>query len=257
MATLSNLRTHLETLTGRKGLATDDPTTCNRVINSACRYLESLQDNPQSQRRHVIGTTTATSGTYVLDVQDCRAVTRVWIANGTSLAELAYIEYDNARREGLISQTFTAGQPEAYAIVPAGRSPAQEGDGSTTYIDSTEYVADGVDDDVYGDIKFGLMFQYTRLLILPPTDGTWTFDILGKFWPVTLDSTYTSNWWTVNFPDTVAYAAAMVLEWERRNREAALDWMDAAKAGLKAVDVMLVENEMAPYEDVSEAYMHG
>lgn len=241
------MRTQLELLTGIRGLATNTA-LCDRVLNSACRYLEAVQDTPQSKRRFFAK---PSSGVYVLDLQNLRAVTRVFISNGVGRYQLDYLEYDNAKREGLISTTFTAGQPEAYSVTIAGRAPEQESSSSS------DFVTAGYDADAYGDIKFGSMFEYSRLLFLPPTDGTWTFDVHGKFWPRTLSAGTDTNWWTVNAPDTVAYAAAMVLEWERRNPEAAKDWMEAAKVGLNAIDIQLAEEEMAPWDDVDDMAMQG
>lgn len=247
MAALSAIRTQLALITGRRGLASDT-TLSDRVINEACRYLEARQDTPQSRRRHFAK---PASGVYVIDLTSLRSVVNIWISDGSGRYQLDHIEYDNAKREGLISEVFTAGQPTAYALIPAGRSPAQEASTSSDFT-TAEY-----DADAWGDVKFGSMFEYHRILVLPPTDGSWTFDILGKFWPTTLTDNTDVNWWTINSPSSVAYAAAMILDLERGNSEGAQHWADTAVIGMRNIDIQLVEEEIAPYEDIDDMCMQG
>lgn len=239
MATISTLRTQLQDVTGRPNLALDK-TLCDRVINRACRYAESLQDTPQSTRRYFFKPAADAKTTSIADL---RNVLSIWVSDGTDRGKLAYMDYQDAKEEGLIGvDNLVSGTPVAYSIHPAGLAGSYEDDS-----DSTDLVTAGIDSYAYADIVFSLAYNAVPLLWLPPSDGTWSFDLEGKWWPRTLSDSVTTNWWSVNQPDTIVYFAAMFLALERGNAELARHWRETASLGMTEVDNMMVENELAPY----------
>lgn len=239
MATVTTLRTQLADITGRRNLATDK-TLCDRVLNRACRYAEALQDTPQSVRRHFLKP--AANALYT-NVADLRSVRNIFVSDGTERGPLAYIDYADLKQQGLIGvENFgEAGTPEAYSTYPAMLSDEQ-----LPQLEA-DFVTAGFDDHAYEDIQFAMAYDALAIMWLPASDGTWTFDIEGKWWPATLSDSKTTNWWTANQPDTLVYFAAMFLALERGNPEMAKHWRESALLGLDQVDKSLVEHELAPY----------
>lgn len=244
--TISQLRSLLQDITGRRNLALDT-TTCDRVLNRACRYAESLQETPQSVRRQFLKPAADAAVTTVIDL---RMVNAIWVSDGTDRGKLAYIEYEDAKAQGLIGldTVLTSGRPYSYSTHPAALAAAQY-----DYDDSTEFVAAGIDSYAYADVAFSQSYDALAILWLPPTDGTYTFDIEGRWWPRTLSDSITTNWWSVNQPETIAYFAAMFLAIERGNTEQAKQWKEAAGLGLDEIDRSLAEHEMAPWN----SYQYG
>lgn len=248
MATLLTLRVQLAQVTGRRGLD-KDTVTCDRVLNRACRYLESLQDTPQSERRHFFKLANGTAG---VAINGLRAVLSLSASDGTNTASLTAIDYSDYRAQGRISD-LTNGMPTAYALAPCKLSNDQQA------FTAADLLALGIDADSYADISFGPADGSTMLLVTPPSDGTWSLDLLGKFWPLTLNEPLAqlTNWWVANAPDTVCYAAAGWLSVERGNAASAKHWFDACKLGTNEVDVALAESEMAPWNAATDCHMNG
>lgn len=252
---LTEVRALVESITGRRNLVLDNSALVDRVINRACRWLESVQDTPVSRRRHFFK---LASGAFEQQVPYLRAVLEVWASNGANRHQLDFADFDEVRAEGRIS-SFTAGAPVAYSVAVSKLSPSQE--------DAVEgdFVAAGYDADAYADIVFGMSDTVQNVVVLPPSDGSWTFDLLGKFWPRLLVYSDGSggpgetNWWTVNSPMSVAYAACAFLEMERRNEAGAREFIEAARLGLREIDHQLIEAELGPYDrpDGSGLYLRG
>lgn len=239
-ATLAQLRSRLADITGRRGLNTDIA-LCDRVLNQACRHAESLQETPQSVRRYFFKPAADATTT---NLEGLRAVHHIWVSNGVDKGELAYIDYNDARAEGLlgVDELIGAGSPESYTIYPAGLAIDQE-----AYTNDNTFEDDELDSAAYADIQFSLSYSNLALLWLPATDGTWTFDLEGKWWPRTLSNSSITNWWTVNQPDTIVYFAAMFLALERGNPELAEHWRKSAQLGLETVDRTMIESGLAIY----------
>lgn len=208
-----------------------------------------MQDSPASRRRFFFK---LSAGSFKQQVPDLRAVLEVWASDGANRHQLDFADFDTLRAEGRVS-SFSSGAPVAYSVSVSKLAPSQEA------LDSGDFVAAGYDADAYADIVFQMSDTLQNIIVLPPSDGSWTFDLLGKFWPKILADDSESNWWTVNSPMSVAYAACAFLEIERRNAEGAKEFFDAARLGLREVDRQLIEAEMGPYDrpDGSGFYMRG
>lgn len=239
MATVVQLRTLFAELLGRRNLDLDT-TLCDRLFNQACVYLDSKVDRPRSNRRFFAK---PASGEYVIAV-DGRAVAEVWVSNGESRYKLDYADPVTFKAEALMG-SLDPDVPVAYTLGNVNLAAAHFGDTESDF-ETAEY-----DAEAYSDIDFTGSEAGMSIVVMPPTDGTWTFDILLKENALAFDANagQTENWWSVNYPYAVLYAAASFLAAELGNAPMAEHWMTLADSQVGIADRGVVESEMAPYED--------
>ena len=235
MATLDlfDVRTRLLEYTGRADLST---TRLNDFINSGQRYLDMRQETPKSRMRFQKD---IVSGDIKVEFEGCMAIEEVWLSSSSSIAELTKLTYEEMRH--LFPTTVgddTLGTPTHWCPYPVGLAPIQQSLTSSNFSSTFSF-----DDE---DISFGTGHLFRRAIIVrPPADATYTIKIIGQFFSKTLSTDTDVSYWTFNYPDLLAKAAAYTMESVVRNSEGMRDWLFAIDLELKGIDSILVKEEVA------------
>lgn len=88
-------------------------------------------------------------------------------------------------------------------------------------------------------------YEYEAVHILPPSDGSYTISILGKFYSPKLIRDNDKTFWTEEYPNILVHAALYELEKSYRNSTGANDWLNSVVVGLKGIDDEMVEQEIS------------
>jgi hypothetical protein len=139
-----------------------------------------------------------------------------------------------------ITIALATGPPLYYAPVQSGLAPSQRDITALNYSNTFTYD--------YEDVIFGNHWLYNGVLFLPPTEGTYTISILGRWLsaPIADTSPVTTTYWTEVHPDLLVMAGQWALEaLQYRNREGMADFLAAINDAIKDLDADVVEQESA------------
>ncbi len=78
-------------------------------------------------------------------------------------------------------------------------------------------------------------------IIFPPTDRALTLEIIGKFFSDPLEKCGDENFWSVNYPILLLWAALYHLEVTYRNTQGATDWLNAIHLKLQGISFDAVD----------------
>lgn len=235
----TTLRLQLRELTGRRDLIDADgfSTGIDFYIDCALRWLDQQLPTDSRLGRWVYQ---ASSGEYKLPVPRCRAVKGVWMYDETGECRGELIKRSISWLRSKYTEDWadlSTGQPLYYTPNVDNLAPTQWNTASfgSSYSDTS-------------DLNFGTdpdAFRRRNLLVLPPTDGTYTFNVVGAFFTNSITDQPLS-FWTVMYPDAVILATQMKMEEMcYRNSEGAKGFLAALAPILSGIDYDAVEEEMA------------
>lgn len=218
-------------------------------LNAAQRMLDRLLEHDKSLARSV---NTITSGQWYLSVVGLEAIKEVWVSNSDGKSKLekkTITEIRDAYYE--VASSITPSRPYYYA--PGVFRP---------YPDTlTDAGIDGMfdTDDIIttGDGTGSGHFTYNGIIWAPPSNGTYTLSIWGKFISPVLSAVYaddawteTKSFWTELHPDILIVAALYKLEVFYRNTEGANDWLGALRLDLTSIDNMSADQQASDMEEM-------
>lgn len=236
--TFKEVRIEFVEKTGRTDLVKGNGYTDNGAdfyINSGLRLLDMLQDNPYTERKYIKD---IAAGDHTLHFQYCRAIDKVWVMSSTSRYELTKKNRKWMRDNyGLIIADLAQGTPIYYAPNIIKLAPSQ--------IDLTAITLAAQATYDTGDVEFGRDWTYNGIVFMPPSNAVYTMTVDGKWHTERLSGDDDTNYWTEEYPDLLIEAAIAELELFHRNREGFLDIVEGLKFGLRGVDNILVEQEIA------------
>jgi len=204
-------------------------------INAGQQYLDTKVDTPASPARYQVD---ITAGDYVVNLYGCAEIYNVWIINSDGRSELERQEIEDLKYyyEGDTLTNTDSDTPLYYAVNITSLSPQQSSLTSETYSDTFTYE--------YEDINFGSHYDnddrtmIKSLLIMPPTDETYTLVVYGKFYSPTLWLDADTSFWTEQYPEILCYAAMYCLNVEYENAQKVGYWkavIDDAVSGIQDI----------------------
>ena len=212
---LKEIRTKFIELSGRFDLVVDttdyEDNGADFYIHAGTQLLDQLNDTGAEA-----GTVfyPIRVGDYYLFIPQLRVVEEVWAydpsGNGLRL-QLEECDRDELR------EFFPQKIINSKTGYPARYFPGSFKIGNK---DSSDKVADFMvqlsDDD---SVPNGIIF--------PPTDRVLTLEVIGKFFSNPLEKCGDTNYWSLNYPIILVWAALYNLEITYRNTEGAKDWLNA------------------------------
>lgn len=234
---LLDIRTKFIEISGRFDLVVDTTDYADDgadfFIKAGQRYLDSKVNTHKSLARFQKD---LTSGDYKLVFKHSRSIREVYASNADGKYELEKKTLTWLRNE--YAEDFSeidGNSPLYYAPAILGLSPEQDDLSDSTYTDEFTYDEEG--------IKFGDHYSYNGIIILPPVDETFTITVFGDFFSKPLTSDTDKNYWSVNYPDLLIYAAMYSLEKFYRNTEGMKDMMLAINDIMEGIDHDIVAQE--------------
>ena len=235
--------------------ASDNDNGADFFLNAGQRLLDRLVEHHKSMARsyHAI-----VSGSWFVKTTGLEAVKEVWIANSDGkykLEKKTLTELRELYDEGNFSEV-TAGTPAYYAIAAFRPYPDATVDASLVgFYDVDDLIT----------TEDGKHYTYDGVIFMPPSDGSSSLSIWGKFRSPTLSAVYTpaveepetaafwtetASYWSEIHPDILLKAGLYELEVFYRNTEGAKDWKNILDLDLISLDSMMADGEMSDIEEM-------
>ena len=201
-------------------------------LNRAQRFLDRIQQTPQSDASYI---EKPAAGVYTIKVAQCRSINELWATNSSGERVLIErVQLDNFRNyyyEDVAE--YDQGFPEYYAIQAFRQAPSQQG---TT-------PSSGEDD--YQDLYVGASDTYQGVIFMPPSDGTISYRIKGKFYSKALSADTDTTYWTEEHPELLVLVAKWFLEGNYKNENGLKSLMAIIQPLLDAIEMDIIETESA------------
>ncbi|MBU2395705.1 MAG: hypothetical protein KKH70_20415, partial [Gammaproteobacteria bacterium] len=195
-------------------------------INAGQRFLDRRFETAKTYGRRF---DSVAAGSYYQVFQNCRAISEVWCNDDEERWQLKRYDKITIRENfpDLVS-AIDSGPPLYYMPLSLRSIDATDMTSLGTFLDYVKTDDDGT---------------YNGILFVPPTDGTYVIETVGKFFHDELSDNDDENYWTTVSPDTLIKAALYQLEVSYRNTEGAKDWLNALTIEGKDMEFDLVEEE--------------
>lgn len=178
----------------------------NFFINSGRRWLDNNLPHTKSKRWY---NKNMAVGDYLFYPRYLKAVDNIFIVESDCETELEEREEDWLRKTYNINQTDSNGTPCYWSYVTDRLSPEQSNLTAANYTNEFTYGGD--------IINFADDFTYSGIMIMPITNAVYTLKIKGEFYSEELSANSDTNFWTINYPEVLALAAALRRELFYRN----------------------------------------
>lgn len=164
------------------------------------------------------------SGDFKAQFQTARVIKEVWFYDTDTRYQLE--EVTKGRLKEMFSSILSSdasGIPAKYATV---RCATVSGTAPADFLSSANLA--------YNDIN-GVIFS--------PLDRSGTLEIVGKFYSKVLSLNTDENYWSVNYPMLLVWAALYHLEISYRNSEGSKDWLASITHHLSEIEMDHVEQD--------------
>ena len=217
---LKEVRTKFVELSGRFDLVVDTVDYLDNgadfFIQAGAQLLDQLNDSGAEE-----GTIfqKVKTGDYYVFVPGLRVVEQVWAYN------------TEVRRQ--LTETDRVGLREFFPnkiINNKTGFPAKYFPGSFTI--GNEDSSDGVPEFM---VKLSADNSVPNGILFPPTDQDLTLEIVGKFFSYPLVKCGDENFWSINYPLLLIWAALYNVEVTYRNNSGANDWLNAINSKLYSI----------------------
>ena len=245
---LLEIRTELVKRSGRFDLVVDTTDYVDNgadlLINAGQRWLDRKIKADKSIGR--VFTTVATGAHYVT-FKSCRVIEEVWAADTTDRKKLLKVDMEDLRGidyasqiEGFINpySDIDQGRPLYWAPANLRTVPNQTAEGFD--------VIDGFGN--YMDVTLGSSYTYNGIVFLPPSDGTYMIEVVGRFLSDELSVDADVSYWSEENPDILLMAGFREIEIFNRNSEGVKDWTVSIMDKLVDMDKDLADEESNGYD---------
>lgn len=244
-----DIREKFVTLSGRWDLVTTDlqDNGADFFINAGQRMLDRRANLVKQEARYFEN---IIAGSVYVKTAGLLAVLEAWLVSTTARLKLERRPLSDIREYySELPSELDQGTPAYYA--PTILRPYPD------TMTPTELSAfNGVDDIVASLAQSSQHFAFNGIFLMPPSDGSYTLELFGKFASPELSATLsgatwtqTMSFWSANHPDILIEAALFQLEKFYRNREGMRDWKEGLDMDLADLDMLRVDEESA---EVSE-----
>jgi hypothetical protein len=237
---LGQIRQKFVEISGRYDLVTNPSTFidngANTYITEGLKWLDRLLNKGHMQAKCF---KSVVIGDWYVLLQNCRAIQKVWCSNTEEKWELPIVTLEDFKSEYAEPMANAdQGQPQ-YATIGILRT-------------SPETVTQITIDSFCGTANTSAVseYSYSSLLFSPPADGSYELEVNGLFYSTSLSTDADENWWTVNFPLVVVWAALRQIEITYRNYEGQKDWENAISKELDGVIKDSIEEEIADFDQI-------
>ncbi|MHA2403901.1 MAG: hypothetical protein ACXADH_12975, partial [Candidatus Kariarchaeaceae archaeon] len=259
--TLLYIRTLLIDQTGRFDLGTDpangdySDNGANFHIRAGQRILDLMQDHPRTIATYQKD---IASGENTAVFKYNRSVERVWVTAGGTTDDTGRNELEKVDHTWLKNEytapvaSLTADRPKYYARSIIGLAPEQIG--LTVAGGANPYTNDFTYD--FEDIEFGQdNLDKTGIVFYPPSDGTYTVIVKGRWFSRPLLTDADKSFWSVNYEDALVLASMLSIEKSRRNFQGVNDMRDAIRDILFGIDKDMSSDEIADVDFLEDVLL--
>lgn len=234
---LLQIRTQFVNESGRHDLVIDTTAYAdngaNFYINAGQRLLDRLIQFDKESARAFRRTE---AGDYGAVFQSCRVVEEVWVADLTDRWKIKKETMQELRRQcfneplGNIQQN----EPSIWAPIWSRTNPDR-----ITIAEMDVILG-------YADFPIGDQQRqaYNGIIWMPPCDGEYQIEIVGKFYSAELTDDDHISYWAEVHPELLVMAAMAVLEITYRNRQGFGDWMTSINLLLSGVEFDAIEQDI-------------
>jgi hypothetical protein len=227
---LSTIKSMLVEATGRYDLI--DPGTligAPFLINAGQKMLDKMLSDGKAHAQYFVD---IDIGDVLVPVPKSRTIKAVYLANSDGIVPLTKKSLKWVMENyGENIVTLDQDQPAYWTPCNARPYPGQ--------VDGHDFTYNWLLGSV---LEYGHE-QFNSIILVPPSDGTYTLNIWGLFFTDTLVNDADESYWTEEHPEILLKASLYQLETIYRNTEGARDWMEAVKVDLDGILKDAVEQE--------------
>lgn len=264
MSDLLAVRKLFVELTGRYDLVTDAAAgdfTDNAAgasvgadvfIRQGQKFLDTYPHEHRWSRGRFFTLTAAEQ--IAVTMTDCRSITAVYVGAATAdetggqegrfALKRASMDW-LYRTYNQYPSTLTGGRPEYYS--PLSIRPLPNG---LTVGDLGSFTG-------WLDVTPAANPSYSGLLLYPPADGQYAVIVDGLWYNRELTADADTNYWTVEHPMVLAWAAAYCHEVSQRNSQGAADWKREIGQFMLQLDLDVRENAASGISEVGDSVGEG
>jgi hypothetical protein len=205
--TMLGTRTDFLAFSGRADLAAGTPPASDAFIMAGSRWLDLRVEAPVADAQFDVS---FTATDYTAQLTTCRVIKEVWALTAAGVRTLLTpkSQHDLLLDFPELGST-TTGTPLFWAEYIGRYADAQ--------------VASGEDP------------EDRSLMIMPPVDEAYTIEVHGIFHSEILVDDTDTNYWSINYPDVLVFAALRCLEATYRNTQGVRDYEEAIAHQLKGI----------------------
>lgn len=240
---LLDFRQLFKTTSGRYELVNDDGSDngADFYINAGQRYLDRLIDIPQSIGRVFVD---ISAGDVLVKFNDCRSILEVWSQGLNDIGEMRRLpltKYSQQDLRGIDQKTLEEAYTGMYGDLTQDRplyyTPAR----------LRLITVGGMSGGVGGfmDVLADGHQTYNGIVLLPPSDGDYSIEVVGKFYSATMLVDTDHTYWSDVHSNILLMSAMRQVEIMRRNTEGVKDWDNAIKAEVIGIDMDGVAEDCA------------
>ena len=243
-------RTLFRTQTGRFDLVNSDGSDngADFYINAGQKYLDRIADIPQAIGRRFID---VSAGDWLVKFTNSRSILEVWCVGADddgSTTRLPLTKVKNEVLRGVDRKTLETAYVELASSLDQDRpvyyAPAQlrlvTDDGTTGGLGGMmDVMSDGYQ-------------TYNGIVLMPPSDGAYSIEIVGNFYSDVLSSDTDHSFWSDVHPNILIMATMRQLEIMHRNREGRRDWEEAIMSEVVGIDMDGVAEDLAGDPSIME-----
>ena len=229
---------------GRYDLVNSDGSDngANTIINQAQKYLDRMVDIPTGIGRRFID---ITQGQFLVTFEQCRSILEVWCvgvdSNGDTTRE-PLTKYTHQELRGVDPKTLESGYTKVASSIDQAR-PLYYAPNHMRLVTDSNGRTGGIGGMM--DVQAEGHQTFKGIFLMPPSDGSYSIEIVGNFYSRTLTADTDSTFWTAQHEMVLYMATMMQLEIIHRNSAGVNDFKSAVYDALVGIDMDGVAEECA------------
>lgn len=233
---LREFREYFRDNSGRYDLvdSVGDDTGANVIINIAQKYLDRQVDIPQGIGRLFKD---ISQGEWLVTFEFTRSILEVWSIGPDSSGKMVRLPLTKRTQNELrgidkrtLSSMYTSLSTGITQSRPLFYSPAQ-----LRLVTDREGESGGITGMM--DVMSDGHQTYNGIVMMPPSDGSYSIEVVGNFYNMPLMNDLDHSFWTDEHPNILYMSVLRQLEIIHRNAEGRKEWDDAIQNELMTIDM--------------------